>query len=152
MVASTSLSYAQETDSTDTSGIQAHQSFFLSSNGVTIICAGAEFGESGIVDGVRYTKRDKQEITIRNASTSCTSGVTELSYLFYSLDSFNEDISHWDVSGVYDMNYMFYDASSFSQDLSKWCVSNLSSQPVNFSEGSALKDEPLPRWGKCENY
>jgi hypothetical protein len=142
-------SYAQQADSTDYSD-QINEKFFLSSNGVTIICAGAEFGESGTVNDITYTKRDKQDISIQNAATTCTSGVTDLSYLFYSLEAFNEDISHWVISGVYDMSYMFYDAKSFSQDLSNWCVSNLPSEPVNFSEGSALKDNQIPKWGKCE--
>ena len=125
------------------------QNFFLSSNGRTIICSSAEFNESGKVNGVIYTKRNKQDITIKNASTTCTSGIFDLSYLFYSQSSFNENITHWDVSSVYDMSYMLYDAKSFNQDLSSWCVSNLAAPPVNFSEGSGLRDEFKPKWGRC---
>jgi len=125
------------------------QSFFLSSNGRTIICSSAEFNESGEVNGVTYTKRNKQDITVNNASTTCTSGVFDLSYVFYSQSSFNEDITHWDVSSVYDMSYMLYDAKLFNQDLSSWCVSNLATTPVNFSEGSGLLDKFQPKWGTC---
>jgi surface protein len=125
------------------------QSFFLSSNGRTIICSSAEFNESGEVNGVTYTKRSKQDITVKNTSTTCTSGVFDLSYVFYSQSSFNEDITHWDVSSVYDLSYMLYDAKSFDQDLSNWCVSNLATTPVNFSEGSGLRDEFQPKWGTC---
>ena len=125
------------------------QSFFLSSNGRTIICSSAEFNESREVNGVTYTKRSKQDITVKNASTTCTSGVFDLSYVFYSQSSFNEDNTHWDVSSVYDLSYMLYDAKSFDQDLSNWCVSNLATTPVNFSEGSGLRDEFQPKWGTC---
>ena len=137
-------------DSSKQSGLNnLEQSFFLSSNGRTIICSSAEFNESGEFNGVTYTKRNKQDITVNNASTTCTSGLFDLSYVFYSQSSFNEDITHWDVSSVYDMSYMLYDAKLFNQDLSSWCVSNLASTPVNFSEGSELLDKFQPKWGTC---
>ena len=125
------------------------QKFFRANNGVTIICSSAEFNESGEIDGVIYTKRNKQDITIENAETTCTSGVYDLSYVFYSQSNFNQDISHWDVSSVYDMSYMFFDAQAFNQDLSNWCVSNLATTPVNFAEGSGLSDQFIPIWGSC---
>lgn len=144
------LAQTMQADSSKQSGMNnLEESFFLSSNGRTIICSSAEFNESGEVNGVNYTKRNKQDITVKNASTTCTSGVFDLSYVFYSQSSFNEDISHWDVSSVYDMSYMLYDAKSFNQDLSNWCVSNLATTPVNFSEGSGLRDEFQPKWGTC---
>tara|TARA_Y200000002_G_scaffold361417_1_gene347494 strand:- start:11335 stop:11787 length:453 start_codon:yes stop_codon:yes gene_type:complete len=137
-------------DSSKQSGVNnLEKSFFLSSNGRTIISSSAEFNESGEVNGFIYTKRNKQNITVKNTSTTCTSGVFGFSYVFYSQSSFNEDITHWDVSSVYDMSYMLYDAKSFNQDLSNWCVSNLATTPVNFSKGSELHDEFQPKWGKC---
>ena len=36
------------------------QGYFLSTNGRTIICSSAEFNESGEVNGVIYTKRNKK--------------------------------------------------------------------------------------------
>lgn len=139
-----------QADSSNQSRVNTlEKSFFLSSNGRTIICSSAEFNESGEVNGVIYTKRNKQDITVKNASTTCTSGLFDLSYVLYTQSSFNEDISHWDVSSVYDLSYMLYDAKSFNQDLSNWCVSNLATTPVNFSEGSGLRDEFQPKWGTC---
>ncbi|MGD8847537.1 MAG: BspA family leucine-rich repeat surface protein, partial [Desulfobacteraceae bacterium] len=48
-------------------------------------------------------------------------------------DSFNGDISGWDVGNVIDMGLMFYSATSFSNhDLSGWDVSNVT-RHLNFS-------------------
>ena len=34
--------------------------------------------------------------------------------------TFNQDISHWDVSSVTDMRTMFRDAEDFNQDIRVW--------------------------------
>ena len=36
------------------------------------------------------------------------SGVSDMSWLFYNLQNFNEDVSSWDTSSVTDMSAMFY--------------------------------------------
>ena len=38
--------------------------------------------------------------------------------MFYNADSFNGDISGWDVSGVTGMQWLFADADSFNGDIS----------------------------------
>ena len=47
-----------------------------------------------------------------------------MSYLFQDKNSFNSDISAWDVSNVTDMEGIFMVQTSFNGDLSSWDVSN----------------------------
>ena len=61
--------------------------FYLHSNGVTILCPNAIVGAIGTVDGVQYTKVDRNTlIAKRNAGENlalvCTSGITDLSNMF----------------------------------------------------------------------
>jgi len=64
--------------------------FYLAANGVTIKCPLAAVNSTGIVDGVEYTKRDREGLnTLENDSnlwgdlvTTCTTGVSDLSRLF----------------------------------------------------------------------
>lgn len=51
--------------------------------------------------------------------------VTDMSYLFYDMKEFNEDISQWNVWNVRNMEYMFYDASCFNQYIGGWNVWNV---------------------------
>ena len=53
------------------------------------------------------------------------SKVTDMSWMFFSAKSFNQDIGKWDVSKVENMNYMFFSAKSFNQDIGQWDVSNV---------------------------
>ena len=117
---------------------------FRAENGVTIICTDAEVGEIGTVDGIGYTKRSKDQITPVNAATTCTSGITDMSGLFQNEGSFNEDISHWDVSSVTDMSEMFQgggafdtaDSHSFNQDIGSWDVSQVNNMSGMFSNAN----------------
>jgi hypothetical protein len=100
------------------------QAFYIASNGVTVKCPGVAVGASFTLGGVTYTKRDRTglDALVSNPtdeaglSTSCTTGVTDMSDLFGSAKgskvsapaTFNPDLSSWDVSSVTDMNNMFY--------------------------------------------
>ena len=79
-----------------------------------------------------------------------TSSVENFVRMFGHATSFNQDIGDWDVSGVWEhtgLRAMFLGASSFNQDLTGWCVPI--ADDYQFSEGSALTPENLPRWGTC---
>jgi surface protein len=125
--------------------------FYLHENGVTVMCPRAEVGESGVVDGVEYTKRTRDMITTGNASATCTSGITDMSSLFHLEDTFNEDIGHWDVSSVIDMSYMFNGRlfvsgfHSFNQDISNWDVSNVTDMTRMFGYANDFNQD-LSSW------
>ena len=48
-----------------------------------------------------------------------------MSFMFYECNSFNQDISAWDVSNVIHMGGMFWGCSKFNQDISNWNVSKV---------------------------
>ena len=58
------------------------------------------------------------------------SNVTNMSWMFRNTD-FNGDISNWDVSNVTDMTFMFY-RSKFNGDISGWDVSNVKNMTCMF--------------------
>jgi len=88
--------------------------FELAPNGTTVLCDEADVGDTGEINGTVYTKRTAGQILYDNAATTCTSGITDMSDLFRDDNSFNQDISTWDVSSVEDMGGMFYAAESFN--------------------------------------
>ncbi|MGM0546125.1 MAG: BspA family leucine-rich repeat surface protein [Bacteroidota bacterium] len=115
--------------------------FYRHDNGVTVLCPDAESGESGTVDGTDYTKRTADQITTDNAATTCTSGITDMSELFRDEDTFNEDISHWDVSSVETMRSMFSNADTFNQDIGSWDVSSVTDMGHMFWEANSFNQD-----------
>ena len=69
------------------------------------------------------------EENVTEVNTSC---ITDMSRLFYSNQTFNQDISGWDVSNVTDMSRMFGDVLTFNQDISGWDVSNVTNMKYMF--------------------
>jgi surface protein len=59
-----------------------------------------------------------------------TSAVTNMSYMFSSANSFNQNIGSWNTAAVTNMSYMFSTANSFNQNIGSWntaAVTNMSS-------------------------
>ena len=117
------------------------QDFYLNTNGVTCMCPAAAVGDTGVVNGITYTKRTKEQITESNASTTCTSGITNMELLFESSTNFNQDISTWDVSDVTNMEQMFRLAESFNQNISFWDVSNVFNMYFMFGEATSFNQD-----------
>ncbi|MBN1646580.1 MAG: DUF285 domain-containing protein [Spirochaetales bacterium] len=70
-----------------------------------------------------------------------TSGITDMSYLFSRMTSFNQDIGDWDVSNVTDMSVMFGSALSFNQDISGWDVSSVMNMDSMFYAANAFNQD-----------
>ncbi len=54
-----------------------------------------------------------------------TESVVNMSYMFWSADNFNGDISNWNTGNVANMSNMFYLAKEFNQDISSWNTGNV---------------------------
>ena len=120
--------------------------FTISTNGVTVLCPIATLGDTGVVKGVTYTKRDRQRLLELKAASndaelakSCTSGVTDMSGMFKDAASFNEDIGSWDTSSVTTMEEMFNGASTFNKDVSKWNTAAVTSMASMFESRYCLQ-------------
>jgi len=75
----------------------------------------------------------------------CVGKVTDMSSLFESLETFNEDISRWEVGQVTNMNRMFLAASSFNQNVSNWDTSAVTNMMSMFW-GALSFDQDLSKW------
>ena len=64
----------------------------------------------------------------------CTSGITDMSRLFQSKTTFNQDIGNWDTSSVTTFYLMFYNVYTFDQDISGWNTSSATN--MNFMFGT----------------
>ena len=91
--------------------------YYLAPNGVTVMCPGVAVGDTFGINGVTYTRVDsttlkslaRKKSSWPQLTTSCTTGVTDMSNLFYNQATFqNVDISSWDTSSVTTMYQMFY--------------------------------------------
>jgi surface protein len=111
----------------------------------TLVCTDADVGDTATIDTVTFTKRAVGDITVANAATTCTSGITDMSWLFDGASTFNGDISHWDTSSVADMSGLFYFASAFNQDIGGWDTSSVTNMSSLFSFASVF-DQDIGGW------
>jgi len=73
------------------------------------------------------------------------SNVRDMTGMFCGLRLFNGDLSCWDVGQVKSMAFMFDGAHSFTGDISRWNVSNVENMMAMFS-GASEFDGVLSRW------
>lgn len=110
--------------------------FSLEDNGVTINCSDAEIGDTFIINGATYTKRSRDQINQNNASTTCTSGISDMSFLFEGNVEFPDDfsINHWDMSDVVTTRHMFLQNPNFNHKISDWNFEILDDMTGMFQE------------------
>ncbi|QIN43660.1 BspA family leucine-rich repeat surface protein [Mycoplasma capricolum subsp. capripneumoniae] len=90
--------------------------------------------ENAYIDGVEYWN---------------TKNITDMNYMFFEAENFNQNISTWDASNVIDMTEMFAGASKFNQDLSKWDTSNVNVFGQNIGASNPnWKPEHRPKFNK----
>ena len=120
-----------------------------SSGAECITCEDLEVGETFTKNGVTYTVVDDELLRMAVAEgwdleKVCTSKVTNLDDLFDRNETFNEDISKWDVSNVTSMKETFR-RTSFNQPIGNWDVSQVRDMSGMFS-GAGVFNQPLNNW------
>ena len=75
----------------------------------------------------------------------CTSGITDMSNLFYENTTFNQDISRWDTSHVTNMYSVFNRASTFNQPIGNWDVSHVTNVRGMFYKAYKF-NQPIGNW------
>ena len=73
------------------------------------------------------------------------SNVTNMSNMFNRDSAFNQPIGNWDVSKVTNMSYMFRGARAFNQNINSWNVSNVTSMLQMFS-GTSSFNQNIGSW------
>ncbi|BCE00046.1 BspA family leucine-rich repeat surface protein [Marinicellulosiphila megalodicopiae] len=84
-------------------------------------------------------------MTVQADDSPILISVTNMNGMFNGADSFNQDISGWNVSSVTNMNSMFSNTENFNQDISNWDVSNVTDMKGMFA-GTQSFNQPLNSW------
>ena len=73
-----------------------------------------------------------------------TSEITSIELLF-AINTFNGNISGWDVSNVKNMKCMFNNATSFNQPIGKWDVSSVKNMSFMFRKTTSFNQD-ISKW------
>lgn len=73
------------------------------------------------------------------------SACTDFSYMFRDATAFNQPIGEWDMGSATTLNYMFNNATSFNANLDAWDVSNVESMDLTFYQATGFTSD-LSGW------
>jgi surface protein len=110
--------------------------------GVNMVTTVASFGTLGIESLVDAFYGAENLIRV---PTDLPSSVTDLSFMFWGAEAFNQDIGGWDVSNVTNMRDMFRFAEVFNQGIGRWNVSNVTDMTAMFFSASVFNQD-IGRW------
>ena len=120
---------------------------YSTSNSAQYLTSCNSFGEIGLTS-LNSAFSGCIKLQVVPNSLPITSNITDMSYMFYGANIFNQDISSWDVSNVSNMSSMFKEASVFDQNISSWNVSNVTDMSYMFDFASKFNNGGVSlSWG-----
>lgn len=87
---------------------------------------------TGVTDLSRALNDPKHNTFNQDVSTWDVSSVIQLNNVFSNKSSFNQDVSNWDVSSVISLTRTFFGCTAFNSDVSHWDVSKVKSLGQTF--------------------
>jgi surface protein len=89
-----------------------------------------------------FTPPGESAVPFNNIVTTL---VTDMSFMFNSFSTFNENIGSWDVSNVINMRHMFFANDTFNQAIGYWNTSSVRNMSNMFG-GTSSFNQPLNSW------
>ncbi len=123
----------------------------LSSSSSPVICPGVTntgykfSGKAELITGIdAWESGDK--VTYGSCINSWNvTAVDDMSELFLTRNTFNDDIGCWDVSKVTVMGVMFFGATDFNKPIGKWDVGKVTDMGAMFTTANNF-NQPLGEW------
>jgi surface protein len=83
--------------------------------------------------------------TPANINTWNTASVTDMSYMFFIANAFNQNIGSWNTTSVKNMSFMFAGASDFNQNIGSWNTIAVTDMSFMFN-GARIFNQAIGLW------